>query len=40
MSKKSDSKWLPYFSGNKETSPWDETKDWEGVSIPAPIRAQ
>jgi len=25
---------------NKETSRWDEAKDWEGVCIPSPIRAQ
>ena len=25
---------------NKETSRWDEAKDWEWVCIPTPIRAQ
>jgi hypothetical protein len=25
---------------NKETSRWDEAKDWEGVCIPSPIRAR
>ena len=31
---------LVWNFSNKETSRWDEAKDWEGVCIPSPIRAQ